>query len=628
MKRWLKLTSLVAVLPAVLFFSCQTTQKSVAKEGQITVSTDLNDVSRADIDRVKKEAEVALRNICPFFGNTCNERINIEIVEGGICRVRGGIVYLPSWRVKNKTAAVIHEVTHVIAKHGDNRFFAEGIAVFFQQKFGEDKGFPNFGKNLHELTNSYKEAQQFIPLSQIQYDNDTFRAVGTQKRKVAYVEAGSFFEFLFEKYGEQKLRTLHNSGSLNYKKVYGKNIKGLEEEWLVFISPKTGNSTKPDEPVVGPDESVTQTDVDATPLGKSYQDIIVFALETPPVLKKDYGEAILGCQGALITSLRMTKRYQAVDPGDDETSYDKESCLLVKIKLNDMRIASFGARFWGGVFVGNSYMYMHMKLVDAATQKVVREEDFNSTNNAWAATWNFGASDRSLPFDMGKIMAEYIATVVPGSNKNMKTSEGITSQKFVIKKGRNDVVRSLSPETQEVKIAKIPVEHRQADTDKRYRLAILPWSLKLRAGVGITDTKFWTSIITRALSKTIDKNQFFITQFSYYELENKSNINMINDETLGRDVINNLWKGGAISSKLNIDLASQVGSKLEVDAVLAYDVSIVRRDYDPLKAYLIDTKSKKVYEATAETYDFKAEGDTEIITITEEVFSAYEKDKK
>lgn len=109
----------------------------------------------------------------------------------------------------------------------------------------------------------------------------------------------------------------------------------------------------------------------------------------------------------------MQKKYRNVKPGHGGASCDGNSCLLVKIKLNDMRIASFSARFWGGILAGNSYMSMHMRLVDAATQKVVREEAFNSANSVWVATWNFGASDRSLPSDMGKIMAAYIATVVP-----------------------------------------------------------------------------------------------------------------------------------------------------------------------------------------------------------------------
>lgn len=238
MKSSIKLSSYALLLLGILLFSCVSTQKVVTKGGQITVSTSLDNVSQADIDRVKKEAEVALNNVCPFLGIKKNKRIKIRIVEGGICNAYGGIVSLPLWRVQNKTAVVVHEVTHIIAKHSDNRFFSEGLAVYFQQRFGEDRGFPDFGVPLDDLVNSYIESQQFIPLSNLKYNNDIFRAVGTHKRKIAYVEAGSFFGFLLEKYGKQKLSTLHNSWSLNYKKVYGKIIKELEAEWKDFISKK------------------------------------------------------------------------------------------------------------------------------------------------------------------------------------------------------------------------------------------------------------------------------------------------------------------------------------------------------------------------------------------------------
>jgi len=64
---------------------------------------------------------------------------------------------------------------------------------------------------------------------------------------------------------------------------------------------------------------------------------------------------------------------------------------------------------------GSSYMYIRMTLVDAETQKVVRDEDFNSTNNVFAAAWTFGSTDRSLPSDMAEIMADYIDKAVPAN---------------------------------------------------------------------------------------------------------------------------------------------------------------------------------------------------------------------
>ena len=58
-------------------------------------------------------------------------------------------------------------------------------------------------------------------------------------------------------------------------------------------------------------------------------------------------------------------------------------------------------------------MHTRMSLVDASTQNILREEEFNSANSVWAASFNWGATDRSLPSDMGKIMAEYLEKVVP-----------------------------------------------------------------------------------------------------------------------------------------------------------------------------------------------------------------------
>lgn len=150
-----------------------------------------------------------------------------------------------------------------------------------------------------------------------------------------------------------------------------------------------------------------------TPLNKGYSEIFVSEVETTPALKQDYEVAIAECRSVLISSLLAKNKYKRVEPAKSGETFKGKTALLVKLRINDMRIASSAARMWGGVFAGNSFMNIHMTLVDAGTKAVVREEDFNSTNSAWAAAWNFGASDRSMPTDMGKIMADYIEKAVP-----------------------------------------------------------------------------------------------------------------------------------------------------------------------------------------------------------------------
>lgn len=147
------------------------------------------------------------------------------------------------------------------------------------------------------------------------------------------------------------------------------------------------------------------------PLAKPYGEIFVYEIETTPALKSDYAEALKDCQSTLVIALLRKNKYKKVESARSSETYGKPA-LLVKMRVSDMRIASFGARFWGGALAGSSFMNIRMALVDAETQQTVREEDFNSSNNAFAAAWMMGSNDRSLPADMAEIMAAYIDKAV------------------------------------------------------------------------------------------------------------------------------------------------------------------------------------------------------------------------
>jgi len=207
----------------------------VRSADEIRVYTKLEYVNEYDINRVRKEAQKAVNIISSTLEVKRKRKINIKIVDSGICRVTPeGVVLLPIKHVQRKKAAIIHEITHLMAKHKHNRFFCEGLAIYFQEKYGEDNGFPNFaGVPLDDLVRDYQGL--LMPIYMLSKNNDIFRQVGTEKRKIAYIEAGSFTNFLVEVYGESKLKALHNSWNLNYKKIYGKDLKGLENEWKEFV---------------------------------------------------------------------------------------------------------------------------------------------------------------------------------------------------------------------------------------------------------------------------------------------------------------------------------------------------------------------------------------------------------
>ena len=200
---------------------------------QIVVATKPEYLTQADIDAVKEEAERAIKFIPQILSVKPKRAIKINIVDEGICNENAGIVSLPILHVREKRAVIIHELTHIIAKHENNSFFSEGLAVYFQEKYGNFKGFPNFSIPLDDFLRNHKE--QIIPLPILKDANEIFTQVGTDKRRLAYIEAGSFINFLVVTYGAQRLAELHKSSSLTYKKIYGKSFEELATDWEKFV---------------------------------------------------------------------------------------------------------------------------------------------------------------------------------------------------------------------------------------------------------------------------------------------------------------------------------------------------------------------------------------------------------
>ncbi len=148
------------------------------------------------------------------------------------------------------------------------------------------------------------------------------------------------------------------------------------------------------------------------PLAAKYQNIVVRDLSATPEIKKDYPEALNECQSALIGELANQKKFKSVALAAPGKKCPPKT-LVVQTRVSEIHIVHGAARFWAGAFAGSSYMNLDLKLMDAATGKVVREKEISSANNAWAAAWVGGSSDRTLPSDMGKIVAGYIGSIMP-----------------------------------------------------------------------------------------------------------------------------------------------------------------------------------------------------------------------
>ena len=169
-----------------------------------------------------------------FWGAAWNQPIRINVSSSyRISRslVPGhfgnrGFMEMPLRTVRNHTSALLHEIVHIYAPN-DNRFLAEGLAVYLHTKLTGNPAFPNFGEDLRRLA-----ARGLSGIKSLEALNGvrTPRPLSAvMDEKNAYALAGSFVGYLIEKYGLASFRSLY--ATENYEQVYGKSLDILEKEW-------------------------------------------------------------------------------------------------------------------------------------------------------------------------------------------------------------------------------------------------------------------------------------------------------------------------------------------------------------------------------------------------------------
>ena len=148
---------------------------------------------------------------------------------------------MPLRRVRENTGGLLHEIVHIYAPH-NNRFLAEGLAVYLHATLADNPAFPNFGEDLRRLAvRSLSEVESLDALNRVR----TPRPLGTvMDERTVYVLAGSFVGFLIERYAVTRFRRVYETE--DYDTVYGKSFGALEREWRASLQPQSlGYPTSP-----------------------------------------------------------------------------------------------------------------------------------------------------------------------------------------------------------------------------------------------------------------------------------------------------------------------------------------------------------------------------------------------
>jgi hypothetical protein len=156
-------------------------------------------------------------------------RISRALVPGHLGN--RGFMEMPLRRVHDNSGALLHEMVHIYAPN-QNRFLAEGLAVYLHTKLGGNPALPNFGEDLRPAAR-----RSLWGVSSLAALNDvrTPRPLGSvMDDMTAYILAGSFVQFLIEEHGLVQFRSLYDTS--NYETVYGASLATLEKEWRAGLS--------------------------------------------------------------------------------------------------------------------------------------------------------------------------------------------------------------------------------------------------------------------------------------------------------------------------------------------------------------------------------------------------------
>ncbi|MGB5026410.1 MAG: hypothetical protein WBO44_13730 [Saprospiraceae bacterium] len=122
-----------------------------------------------------------------------------------------------------------HELFHLIAHEiwglASHRLLDEGGATFTDN-------FCFYKNPMYTINAYYYKQKQLIPLQKLldHFDEET-----KKNDVLTYIQSAGVFKYLYETYGEKKIKQVWNKGFEQFQAIYGFPIAQLEWEWLNLI---------------------------------------------------------------------------------------------------------------------------------------------------------------------------------------------------------------------------------------------------------------------------------------------------------------------------------------------------------------------------------------------------------
>lgn len=140
-----------------------------------------------------------------------------------------------------------------------------------------------------------------------------------------------------------------------------------------------------------------------------YQAVVVvpFTIAKGGVKEPEPGPHLAKAQESCVALLVKSGLFDSVvegDPGDATVP-----TLVVRTQLTALRYVGSGKQQWLGGLAGRSEMKVRVVLADPQSGKAIANTEIVQDQETAGGPWTFGATDRSLPAEVGGRIAEFVA---------------------------------------------------------------------------------------------------------------------------------------------------------------------------------------------------------------------------
>ena len=135
------------------------------------------------------------------------------------------------------------------------------------------------------------------------------------------------------------------------------------------------------------------------PIVNSYQKIVIQKFEVDQELENTYPGVTVSCESTAMNELLQVSSISQIEKAR-ANSVRQRGALILKTRVTTVRLSG-----------GNtgSEMTVNVRLIDSFTGVTIHEKDLSALSSG------SGNSDQMLPYNLGKIIAQYVAKALEGN---------------------------------------------------------------------------------------------------------------------------------------------------------------------------------------------------------------------